>query len=291
MPARPLGKVFTLQLIPPAQPTLFGPQAHVIEVLQGGNRITRYGRTWIVGPVTTESGALVGRLGFQGNESVTELWDEEAGDFVGLAIPTGMTAPFAVDLGTLRASVQVRPPLIRINSIIGALEQLLSEGGERWKVRGMAREMPLDVWLASVTRVTTVRMIARVPNPHYHGEKDLESLMESSEAEAISLEIRADGGVNIHAPFIRQTQNHIDRGYGEARYVGEVEGLSGTRESVYSTKLAAEEVSDGLPVDEQGEVPSDLLRNHLARAQEQLSREEGEAGDDRGAGNPFHPPS
>lgn len=292
MPAPRLGRVFLVELVPPRQESLFGgPAQHVEEVLWGGNRTVRYGRTWIVGPVERSGSVLSGRIGFLGATSVAELWDEERGDFVEHAVPQGLTAPFAVDLSNLRAALQVRPPLIRINSLIGALEALLSDEGARWKIRGVARQTSLPEWLQSVDKVTAVRMTARIPNPHWSGAKDLQALMESAEAEVVALELRSEEGLELDSPFLAQTQHHIERGYGEARYTGVVDDVSGARETVYSTKFGSEEVSAELAADPgTGEVPLPVMREHLASADNPADTR-AKAGDDGGPRNPFHPPA
>ncbi|WP_263731201.1 hypothetical protein [Cellulomonas sp. SG140] len=219
-----------------------------------------------MGPTELDQEVLSGRIGFRGEGGTAELWDDATSDFVEYAIPAGVTAPFAVDLAVLSAVVQVRPPAIRVNSLIGAFEKLLAETGDgKWTIHGAGRPMTLSDWKATVVKITEVRFTAKIPNPHWAGAPDLQTVMEQAEAEVINLELRNEGGLNLNADFIAQTEHHVvDRGYGEARYTGIAEDVSGLRETVYDTKLGTEETSDEVEADPStGEVSREVLRGRL----------------------------
>lgn len=260
------GRVFGIVFEPPAQGSLLRSPGEVIQLaLARGRRTERYGRTWIVGPTEVHNRVLSGRIGFRGDGGIAELWDEEREDFVEYAMPAGLTAPFAVHLDTLRGAIQVRPPVIRVNSLLGAFEKLLLDADDRrWNVRGAERQMTLSDWKAQVGKITQVRFHVKVPNPHWADAPDLQTVMEDAEAEVVTLELQNDSGLNLDAPFVAQTENHVERGYGDARYVGVVEDVSGVHESVYSTKLGAEEISDEEAVDpDTGEVAPESLRHRI----------------------------
>lgn len=271
------GRVFTLRLIPPAQQTLLEtPEEHILESISPGRRATRYGREWIVGQTSLERaeagrrhGDLTGRIGFQGEAGTAEIWDDDLQDFVPTAIPSGLTAPFAIDLQTLTAAMQPRGSVIRINSLIGAFEALLSAPGQRWQIVGLRNRMSLEEWKSSVSRVTTVKFWIREPNPHYFDAHNLKDIMEDVRSEAIQLEARNEAGLNADSSFIRETEGHIERGYGEAEYRGVRGEGSEARETVYSTKVGAEEESEEIPVDpETGEVDPSSLVEVLAKTKQ-----------------------
>ncbi|QIZ98635.1 hypothetical protein [Leifsonia sp. PS1209] len=270
------GRVFTLRFIPPAQQTLLdSPEEHILKAVAPGRRANRYGREWIVGQTVLEvdgSSAprvLTGRIGFQGESGTAEIWDDELQDFVPTAIPSGLTAPFAIDLVTLSAAMQPRGSVIKINSLIGAFEALLNADGERWRLEGLKRPMSLAEWKETVSKVVSVKFTIREPNPHYHGARDLEEIMNDFESEVIQLEARNEKkGINTQADFLLETEAHIGRGYGEGEYHGVRGEGSDAHETVYSTRVGAEEESEEVPVDpDTGEVPSDELRGVLAKAQ------------------------
>jgi len=255
---------------PPAQGSLLQSPRETLEaVISRGSRTERYGREWIVGPTETRRHTLSGRIGFRGEGGFAELWDEATSDFVEYAIPNGLTAPFAIDLEMLTGLMQVRPPLIRVNSLIGAFEKLLADSDGRWLIRGAARETSLDEWKSSVAKVTSVRMTVRIPNPEWQGAPDLKDILENAEADVVNMEMQSEAGLNLDSPFVAQTQHHIDRGYGEARYVGVTHDVSGAHETVYSTRFGSEEVSDEVAADQQtGEVPPEALRERLVGSPE-----------------------
>lgn len=269
------GRVFTLRIIPPAQQTLLEtPEEHILGAVAPGMRATRYGREWIVGQTSLEHvqpdgrfGDLTGRIGFQGESGTAEIWDDEIQDFVPTAIPSGLTAPFAIDLRTLTAAMQPRGSIIKINSLIGAFEALLSAPGQKWQIVGLRKPMSLEEWKSSVSKITTVKFWIREPNPHYHGARNLEDIMGDLRSEAIQMEARSEAGLNSDSSFIRETEGHIERGYGEAEYKGVRGKGSEARETVYSTKVGAEEESDEVPVDPaSGEVAASALVEVLAKA-------------------------
>jgi hypothetical protein len=271
------GRVFTLRLIPPAQQTLLDtPEGHILEAISPGQRATRYGREWIVGQTTHEkedfgagSGSLTGRIGFQGESGTAEIWDDDIQDFVPTAIPSGLTAPFAIDLDTLTAAMQPRGSIIKINSLIGAFEALLSADGDRWRVVGLRNPMSLEAWKNSVAKIISVKFTIREPNPHYFDAASLEDLMNDLESEAIQLEARNENGLNANSEFLKQTEGHIGRGYGEGEYKGVRGEGSQAHETVYSTRVGAEEESEEIAVDPTtGEVASADLVGVLAKAKQ-----------------------
>lgn len=124
-----------------------------------------------------------------------------------------------------------------------------------------------------------MRFTVKVPNPRWQGAPDLQAVMEESEAEVVSLEVENEAGINLDAPFIAQTEHHVERGYGDARYVGLARDESGVHETVFSTKLGTEETTDEVAVDPKtGEVPQEALREHLETAgyPEETGQREGE---------------
>jgi hypothetical protein len=264
------GKVFSLRIVPPGSDSLFpaggedfyNPSVHIRTAIKPGNRASRYGREWIVGQTEELDGILAGRIGFQGEPGTAEIWDDDTKDFLHTAVPNGLTAPFAIDLKTLVAVMQPRGSLIKVNSLISAFEALLNQASGRWRLEPVRERMSLSEWKASVERVTAVKFLIREPNPHYHDAKNLQELMEQMESEVIELEAKSPAGLNLAAPFIVETEGHLDRGYGEGEYRGETsEGST----SYYATRVGAEEQADLMDVDQvSGEVPPDSLRGLLA---------------------------
>lgn len=209
---------------------------------------------------------------------MAEVWDDEAKDFREVAVPAGLTSPFAVNLRTMRMALQPRGSAIKLNGLIGAFRALLAQGGDSWRILTPEKEMSFTQWRASVDRVVDVRFRLRKPNPHWEGAPDLEAVMEQAEAELALLELQAEKGIDTTAPFIAQSQVHVERGYGEARYVG-LRGVetSEVRETVYNTTLGSEEEVVEVAVREDGEVDrSDLAQTLALDVQEQDTGSDGE---------------
>lgn len=261
-PRRP-GKVHLLILEPPEQTNLIENEREwITNRLEPGAAVERYGREWVIGKTEEEDGVLTGRIGFRGTEGMAEVWNDEARDFEAIAVPQGQAVPFAIDLDGLRLVIQSRP-LLKLNGLIGAMEALLTEDQFRWRIRSPRAHMTFRDWRASVDRVTKVRLRVVKPNPHYRDTPNLEALLEQAEAEVVVMEMQAETGIDTDATFIAESQEHIDAGYGEAVYRGESEG----RETVYNTKLQAEETYEEFDVTLEGEVPHESLRAALHEQQ------------------------
>lgn len=266
MVAQRRGRVFRLQIEPPSPPPMFpDSRESILQALQPGTKVERYRRTWRVGAVQYRENILVGKLGYEGAEGLAEIWDEEASDFTEVAVPAGLTAPFAINLESLEMVVQPRGQT-KLNGILGAVEQMLLQlHNVPWKIRAPRKEVTFEKWRSSVAKVTSVRFRVLKPNPHYRGTPDIEALLEESEADVVRIELQADTdeGIDTNSPFVDQSQRHVESGYGEARYVGQKVTPTGARESVYNSKLNSEEETEETNADQYGEVPFDSLTDVL----------------------------
>src|SRR5437588_7964014 len=111
-----VGRVYSVRFVPPLQIGLFTNLSDLlVERLSPGNRVTRYGREWIIGRTQTEDRVLSGRLGFVAEGAVTEVRDEKAKDFRDETTERGATTTFAISLDRFTAFIQERSD-IRINS-------------------------------------------------------------------------------------------------------------------------------------------------------------------------------
>lgn len=268
MPHRAPGHVYKLILIPPAQQDFFAtPRDQILGAIKPGNRATKYNREWIVGQTEIVDDVLSGRIGFQGEEGLAEIWDDELQDFVPTAVPSGLTAPFAIDLRDFALAVQPRGSQIKVNSIRVALETLLRDSGFRWTIEGYQTPISFGAWKDSVDRVVSVKLTIRTPNPHYHDAKSVQDIMEQLGSDVTQLEARSETGIDMDAPIVVESQAHVERGYGESEYKGLRAEGSEVRETIYTSGVGAEEQSQEADVDpESGEVPTHKLREILAEA-------------------------
>ncbi|WP_261876008.1 hypothetical protein [Mycobacterium marinum] len=278
-----VGRVYPVRFVPPPQMSLFvnvTVAEILVERLSPGNRVPRYGREWIIGRTQIEDRVLSGRLGFVAEGAVTEVWDEGKKDFRDETTQRGVTTTFAVNLDQLTAFIQERSD-IHINSAIAALEEILNEGRKqkdlRWSIESRKGTQSLQRWLETVQKVTAVRLKVRRPNPKWQDAKNLQELMERAEAEIASIELENENGIDVNSDFIAQTQNHIDRGYGDGRYEGIRTDEDGDHRTTFSTRVGAEELHDEAPTTESGEVDEGVLRSRLV--EETQSEETGD--DDR----------
>lgn len=256
-------------LVPPQNVPLF-PQRdeHIQEALSAGRSVERYGREWIVGRTTLHSGVLSGRIGFRGAEGMAEVWDEDQQDFREIAVPAGLTAPFALNMRTLVMALQPRGTEIKLHGLIGAVRSLLSRDGDSWRIEQRYKAMSLSEWQQTVDKVTYVRFRLKKPNPHWAGAPDLEAVMENAAAEVAALELKSAEGIQTDSPFIQQSQTHVDRGYGVGLYGGvRHAGTPDESESVYNTRLGAEEDFVDVPTGQDGEVSTNDLMETLADSQ------------------------
>lgn len=256
-----VGKVYRAKIIPPREPHLFSDSdgQRVANALSPGSRAESYGREWIVGKTSFRNGVLTGRIGFEKTEGTAEIWDEEKLDFKEVAIPQGLTAPFAVNLESLQLSFQPRGA-IKANGLMRAVRELLSLEGEKWEVESLRRKVSFEEWKDSVQLITRAKFDVKKPNPHYMNTPDLEAVLEQAEAEYAKLEIASKDGLDLEADFLQQTLDHVDRGYGAAEFRG-IRSIAGgnTVETTYSTEVGSEDEAVEAIVGVEGEVAPDKM--------------------------------
>lgn len=259
------GKIARFQLEPPLQGRIDAtPAQWITSHVVPGATVERYRRTWIVGQTEEHLGVLYGRIGYERDPSVFEIYDEEQKDFVGVSIRTGNVTPFAINLDSLVLAFQTKPPEIIMGAVANAIAALLSEEDARWRAESLlATRMALSEWVQGVDRVTRIRFFIRQPNPHYQDARDLEALIEQAQAKFARLELQADDGLDLNSPFVEQTLRHVDEhSYGEARLTGSTaDGI----ESVYSTEIqTVEKVTEAPAHPETGEVGQASLGEAVA---------------------------
>lgn len=258
------GKVFVLLLVPPDQFDMQSSNEDLIKSnLQSGKSVKRYGRDWIIGGAHTDRlNIFRGRIGLRGEESTVEIWNDETKDFTETAVPEGIPSHFAIDLRSLRLAVQVRSSRMDLGSMIGAFRDLLSAGGNQWKIENPKNQMTLPEWRRKVIKVVSVRFSVKKPNPHYRDTPDLQALLESSEAINAFLELKNENGLNIDSSFVSESQSHVESGYGQSVY----KGIKPDGElSVYNSELGSEEVPHEVNTNEAGEVTDESFTEILSQ--------------------------
>ena len=268
-----LGRIYAVTIEPPEQRHLTDRPAGeaILERIVPGARATRYKREWIVGRTEFDNRVLTGRIGFNGEGATAEVWDDEAKDFYDEPTMRGLTTTFAINVDRLEGFVQGRGQVITVGAVMGAIEALLNQGtkdkAQMWHLRSPQRErVTFAQWLETVTKVTKVKIRVAEPNPRWQDAKSIQDVFEQTESQVVSFELNSDNGVNMQAPFLVDSQNHIDRDYGEGRYSGVRQDPDGEHTSTFDTRGGLEELSDELPTQDNGEVQQGDLRARLVQS-------------------------
>ncbi|MBO8148249.1 hypothetical protein HX746_18310 [Rhodococcus erythropolis] len=245
------------------------PRDEIEETIRRGARVESYKREWRVGRTEVVDDVLTGRIGFSGHSGIAELWDDDEKDFLDEPIARGLTTTFAIHLDRRLGYIQDRKPDITVDAVIRALTLMLNNGRKEkdtiWSIESRQGTRNLQEWLRTVKRVTRVSLVVKEPNPNWQGVHDLKEMMEAAEAETVRVEMESDRGINMNSQFLTETQIHIDRGYGDARYTGVREDENGEHQSTFNTSVGVEELNDELVAQENGEVDQSTLRSHLVR--------------------------
>jgi hypothetical protein len=161
-----------------------------------GSQIERYQRFWRMGRPTFDQdlGFISGKVGFQRENGSTELWDEEAKDFVEGPLAIGAASAFAIRISDGRIAFQLRPGNIERQSFAGALEDLLNQSGtyDGWKVVPDTTPARFNDFVSEVDRITKITVRMNRPNPHYGDRDQVESLIEDVGAEYARLLVEGD---------------------------------------------------------------------------------------------------
>jgi hypothetical protein len=208
--------------------------------LDPANKVVRYRRVWRVSKMAKLEGSdyYGGKLGFSSkrpSEQVT--YDETRGDFVSHVSESEqcvfshfvLYAPRQYEEAWLL--FEERPPDIRRQSFMGALQGLFEEKRVTLKVSVDREPVSFEDWVGQVERVTQFQGQAHVPNPGYQGRvKQLETIIEESHAESVKLIAKAASsgpGLDIEDSVLGAFVEHAearDGKYGEYSAKAESEG-------------------------------------------------------------------
>jgi hypothetical protein len=202
-----------------------------LQSLRVGAQETRYGRTWRMAQWhPADPHYVLGRIGFE-VAGATETWSEARSDFQVTEMTQGHTSPFAVDLRTLRVAFQVRPGQIKVTTFTENLRALLEAGGPYlWEVRPESDRPSWEEWLASVARVSEVRLTIHTPNPHYEFD-EAERLLEGAHLRSLQMIAKAGPdeveGIKIDDTWLAGALGHAGS-YGSYSAKGETPQGQGT---------------------------------------------------------------
>ena len=171
---------------PLSHPTLGGddpPESvmdHIVEVLRFGEKVptgpAARQREWLLGNrhILRGESALTGQVGWERDvEEQTSRYDRETQEWrdeVGVAGQSAR-APFAFD-GNTRVLGVLKHASFRETTIAHVFQTLLREGENamewpttEWSVEPILDERDFFAWLESVQSVTSITMVAKLPNP------------------------------------------------------------------------------------------------------------------------------
>ena len=235
-----------------------------------GTVITRYGRTWRMGPFVPDRDWILGRVGFQASED-TDLWSEDVQDFIDVSVQKGATSPFALYLPQLRIAFQLRSGQIRPTTFRGNFAALLRQasGSWDWRVELTVQHETWTEWRSHVSRVTEVHARLERPNPNYHGRHQIETMVEESRARLIDMIMRADSndlrGLEVDALFLQEALAHAEDEYGFFRAEGEILTVQGPQETRWDSSVEGAPLEADVAANpETGEALFDELRAALS---------------------------
>lgn len=258
---RRVGKIAFAEIEPQ---TLHGHLPESVRLgLTTGSRVRHQRREWILGAMSEQDEFLFGKLGFE-HLTRGSRFDDRTGDFVNEPQDDGNYSVFGISLESLRVVFQTRGSEISPQSFSGALQALLNANSqtERWRVRRYRSEVTYKAWIGRVERLDHVRIKVERPNPHYHGNDQVEAIVEGLRAEVAQLSAKADPddplGLDKDADLLNQLVAHGED-YGEVNADGV--GADGQK-TVFRSGSAAEEITVELD-QAAGEVPQEELRRQL----------------------------
>jgi hypothetical protein len=229
-----------------------------------GTVVERYGRPWRLGRWSEEDGVILGRIGFEDEPGVTEIWSDELKDFREQMLPAGVTSPFAIRVKDLQIAFQLRPGKIRPTTFTGAFQGLLNEASEfwRWRVERDVLEVPWEDWLRRVKRVTELSVTLYRPNPNYRDRDRVEELIEGVRARVFTGTWRArpddPQGIDLTEEVIREAIEHAEE-HGRWAAEGEVDPEADTEGLRVDLGGRVRWRSDETAWTPQAEVPADPM--------------------------------
>lgn len=251
-----------------------------------GTSAERHNRVWHMGQSVVTDGHLLGRLGFTNASAPTEVWDEAKKDFIDAAFPNGFTSPFVIRISDLTIAFQLRSGQIKFKSFAGAMQALLREAShDAWRVEPIVKPVTFDRWRSTVERVVSMSFNLALPNPDFKGRPLLKLAIADAHAQQLRLIAKADPddleGLDTDAAFLSQAIQHVEKGYGGFRAVGERTDDEGYIRRVKFEDEVGE--TDVVPVGadpETGEVSYETLTQELDERQNDGEQESEQPGID-----------
>lgn len=236
-----------------------------------GTAVERYGRVWRMGQARRDAGVIYGRIGYQRQGDLADIWDDHINDFVEQRLQEGLASPFALNETNLVIAFQLRAGRIKPNSFIGAFQALLNEssGETIWAVRPIYQGVDWEQWRASAIRVRHIELKLERPNPNYHGRNQVEQIVEGARARLARVIFDADdpAGLDIDDPLIREAIEHARADYGAVKAVGDVVTDGAVHESVWRSDVEGSPIETKVRVNpETREVYAEALGAELPRA-------------------------
>ncbi|WP_278314340.1 hypothetical protein [Lolliginicoccus levis] len=193
---------------------------------QPGRQLEIYKRRWTLSRILEDDGeGWYGKIGFvNSNEVDTLFFDTETKNFVRGQAPSGVVVPFYLNRNGL-ITYQLISSLVREQTFIRAFSELMSSDATRlyrWKLDPYVQDIEYEDWRKSTTRVTRFDFRLERPNPSYHDDQIVETLIEGLNVEYIRLtgSESADDGVSTTSDPFEQAMDHVLRGYGKATLTG-----------------------------------------------------------------------
>lgn len=235
------------------QEPLQGARSALLESMVPGAKVVRYDRTWIMAAYSIADDAfLSGEIGFQKEDAEQIVFDEDSNEFLVRPTRNGASAPFTINLETLRVVFQLRGGLIKPGTFRGNFQALLNEGRDwHWRVRLVGVEQPpWEDWVDQVTRIRTLKIHATRPNPRFPG-KQVEDLFDLSKSKAIDLGLAAAEGDSLDPDgdeLIRQAIE-LAKDYGNVRATGEQDTATGTAIVPFNQNAEGQAIKQQIPAD------------------------------------------
>lgn len=238
--------------------------------LKAGTAVIRYGRIWRLGQWRwqSERRSLTGRIGYEREGELTELWDFERNDFVEARLPEGVTAPFVVDVERGLIAFQLRPGRIERQSFAGAFRKMLNETDPSgiWKVEPFAESEPWWEWQERAARIQRIEIRIERPNPHFGGRREVEALVDGHRARVVKLIFEAyqndPQGLEIDEFLREAAEQALYRG--NLKAIAEFDTELGPQERVWRKDVEGSPVERKVPADPQtGEASPEAIEAEL----------------------------
>jgi hypothetical protein len=252
MDSAPVSRLASARILPPAQMDILQSPSNAVRhtLLDEGGYLAR-ARTWMFGGVRPDVDYVFARLGYQAKRN-ENVYDRSAKDFREEAVRKGRAVNLVVRLADLVVVYERQSAAMSDHEFIRGLRHMLRRVNlkQKWNVEQLNSKASFEEWAQHIDIVHRFRFRAVGPKIPSGKESPILAALINPRSERLTIDWRANEGIDINDRIIRELARVATGGVGEVFAAGRKNGRGAVGEQkAWVSSGSAERVVREVPVD------------------------------------------